>query len=63
VRHGTWQSAILRVMFSRVTSPTQVVSLLFLGQITAHGGSLIPRVPPVVGLLGEQARVQCATSR
>jgi hypothetical protein len=63
MRHGAWQPAILRMIFSRVTSPTQILSLPFLREVPAHGESLIPRVPPVVGLLGEQASAQPATSR
>ncbi len=45
MRHGAWQSAILRLIFRRVTLPTQVMSLPFLREVTAHGGSHIPRIP------------------
>jgi hypothetical protein len=44
-RHGAWQPAILRVLFSHATSPTKGVSLSFLREVRAHGGS---RIPPVL---------------
>jgi hypothetical protein len=63
VRHEAWQSMILRMLFSRVTSPTQVLSLPFLREIPAHGGSLIPRVPLPPGRADRHSLRKPATRR